>query len=168
MTIDYRLANINDLEKIVLLVQHAIRNMEKNNIDQWDELYPVREDFENDIINGDLYVGIIDSEIAAVFALNQESDEDYKKGAWVYPERSYYVLHRLCVNPLFQNRGVATKTMKYIEEMLRHKGIQAVRLDVFSKNPYSQRLYARAGYVRTGTADWRKGRFYLMEKYLNG
>lgn len=166
MTIDYRLANVNDLEEINLLVQKAISKMEDNDIHQWDELYPTKEDFANDIKNGDLHVGIIDSEIAVVFALNQESDEDYKNGTWAYPERAYFVLHRLCVNPAFQNRGVAAKTMQYIEEMLRNKEIQAIRLDVFSKNPYSQRLYARAGYVQTGTADWRKGRFYLMEKYI--
>ncbi len=166
MTIDYRLANVNDLEEINLLVQKAISKMEDNDIHQWDELYPTKEDFANDIKNGDLYAGIIGSEIAVVFALNQESDEDYKNGTWAYPERAYFVLHRLCVNPAFQNRGVAAKTMQYIEEMLRNKEIQAIRLDVFSKNPYSQRLYARAGYVQTGTADWRKGRFYLMEKYI--
>lgn len=166
MTIDYRLANVNDLEEINLLVQKAISKMEDNDIHQWDELYPTKEDFANDIKNGDLYAGIIGSEIAVVFALNQESDEDYKNGTWACPERAYFVLHRLCVNPAFQNRGVAAKTMQYIEEMLRNKEIQAIRLDVFSKNPYSQKLYARAGYVRTGTADWRKGRFYLMEKYI--
>lgn len=44
--------------------------------------------------------------------------------------------------------------------------LEAIRLDVFSRNPYSQRLYARAGYVQTGIADWRMGRFYLMEKYI--
>lgn len=166
MTIDYRPAREKDLKEIDLLVQNAIHKMEENNIYQWDELYPTKEDFANDIKNGDLYVGMIDSEIAVVFALNQESDEDYKNGAWDCPERTYFVLHRLCVNPVFQNRGVATKTMQYIEGMLRNKGIQAVRLDVFSKNPHSQKLYARAGYVQTGMADWRKGRFYLMEKYI--
>lgn len=166
MTIDYRSANMNDLEEIVLLVQNAIAKMEDDNIHQWDELYPNREDFERDIKNGDLYVGIVEQKIAVVFALNQESNDDYKNGAWANPEKSYFVLHRLCVNPVFQKRGIAIKTMYYIEEVLRNRGIQAIRLDVFSRNPYSQRLYARAGYVQTGIADWRMGRFYLMEKYI--
>lgn len=166
MTIDYRTADGKDLEEIVLLVQNAIRRMEDNNIHQWDELYPAAEDFENDIKNGDLYVGTIDEEIAVVFALNRECDEDYKNGEWVHPEKSYYVIHRLCVNPAFQNRGVAARTMHYIEDMLKDRGIQAIRLDVFCNNPYSQKLYAGAGYAKTGTVEWRKGKFYLMEKYI--
>lgn len=166
MTIDYRQANMNDLQDINLLVQSAIRVMEDNHIHQWDELYPTEEDFENDIQNGDLYVGILEEQIAVVFALNQECDEDYQNGEWEYPESPYYVIHRLCVNPVFQNRGVAARTLHYIEELLKDTDAQAIRLDVFSNNPYSQKLYAKAGYVKTGVVEWRKGKFYLMEKYL--
>ena len=166
MTIDYRLANRTDLEENEQLVQNAIIKMEKNDIHQWDELYPTSEDFENDIKNADLYVGIVEEKIAVVFALNQECDEDYRNGKWAYPEKPYYVLHRICVNPVFQNRGVAARTMQFIEEMLKDRGAQAIRLDVFSKNPYSQKLYAKAGYIQTGVVEWRKGEFYLMEKYI--
>lgn len=166
VTINYRLASMNDLEEIVLLVQNAVAKMEEEDIHQWDALYPTGEDFENDIKNGNLYIGIAEGKIAVVFAVNQECDQDYRNGDWAYPQRSYFVLHRLCVNPAFQNRGVAAKTMQFIEAMLQNRGIQAIRLDVFSNNPYSQKLYARAGYVQTGVADWRMGRFYLMEKYI--
>ena len=166
MTIEYRQANLNDLQDINLLVQNAIHVMEDDHIDQWDELYPTKEDFENDIISGDLYVGILEDKIAVVFALNQECDEDYQNGEWEYPERPYYVIHRLCVNPVFRNRGVAARTIHYIERLLKGRDVQAVRLDVFSNNPYSQRLYAKAGYVKTGVVEWRKGKFYLMEKYI--
>ena len=78
MNINYRKANRNDLPEIVLMVQNAIRVMEDNHIHQWDELYPTEEDFENDIKNGDLYVGILEEKIAIVFGLNQECDEDYQ------------------------------------------------------------------------------------------
>lgn len=166
MNINYRKANRNDLPEIVLMVQNAICVMEDNHIHQWDELYPTEEDFENDIQNGDLYVGILEEQIAIVFGLNQECDEDYQYGEWMHPERPYYVIHRLCVNPVFQHRGVASKAMQYIEDLLKDMGAQAIRLDVFSSNPYSQKLYASAGYVKTGTVEWRKGKFYLMEKYI--
>ena len=76
------------------------------------------------------------------------------------------MLHRLCVNPKFQNQGVAKKTLIYIEEQLRNAGTKAIRLDVFTQNPYALKLYEKAGYHKTGTADWRKGRFLLMEKNL--
>lgn len=166
MSIDYRLARLEDLDEIVALVKNAVRTMEDNNIYQWDELYPIKEDFENDIQKGDLYTGFVDGQIAVIFALNQECDEEYKKADWIYSGEKYCIIHRLCVNPVYQNRGVAGATMQYIEEKLKAMGVLAIRLDVFSQNPYALRLYARSGYVKTGCADWRKGHFYLMEKCI--
>lgn len=166
MIIEYRLANLTDLKEIVELVKNAIVDMEKNHILQWDELYPTREDFTEDIKHENLYVGICEGKIAVIFVLNQQSDEAYRNGKWLYPEREYYVIHRLCVNPLFQNKGVGKQTMQFIEKRLRSKNIQAIRLDVFSKNPYALNLYKNLGYSQAGCADWRKGRFYLMEKYI--
>lgn len=43
---------------------------------------------------------------------------------------------------------------------------ESIRLDVFTKNPYAQKLYRKNGYQVRGFADWRKGRFDLMEKKL--
>lgn len=48
-------------------------------------------------------------------------------------------MHRLCVNPVFQNRGIAKSALLHIENELKAISIHA---------------------------DWRKGKFYLMEKYF--
>lgn len=53
-----------------------------------------------------------------------------------------------------------------MEEELNAIGIHSIRLDVFSQNPHALKLYDSMGYARTGYADWRMGRFYLMEKYF--
>ena len=166
MMIEYRLADQSDLNEIVALVNNAISNMVKNNILQWDELYPAKEDFGEDIKQESLYVGLCERKIAVIFVLNQQSEEEYKNGKWLYPDREYYVIHRFCVNPLFQNKGVGKQTMEFIEKKLRSINIPAIRLDVFSQNPYALRLYRDMGYSQVGHADWRKGRFYLMEKYI--
>lgn len=167
MNIEYRKATLNDLNEITNLVNAAIQTMIEEEIYQWDELYPTKEDFKNDIELNQLYVGIIDNKIAITFTLNQESDEEYNHAFWEHPEINYYVLHRICVNPAFQNMKVATNTMKYIEKILINMGIYALRLDVYSLNPYSQKLYANMGYKKTGSANWRKGHFDLMEKYFS-
>ena len=166
MTLQYRKAALSDLEEVYDLVAQAIDTMITNNILQWDELYPTKEDFRKDIDNNQLYVGITDEQIAVVYTLNQECDAEYQNGRWKYPDVPYYVVHRLCVHPDFQHRGIAKHTLLQIEAELLKKGIRAVRLDVFSNNPFSLRLYDSLQYSRVGHADWRKGRFYLMEKYL--
>jgi len=53
-----------------------------------------------------------------------------------------------------------------IESQIKNRGYDSIRLDVFTKNPYAQRLYRNNGYEVRGFAEWRKGRFDLMEKHL--
>ena len=166
MEIEHRIANPNDLNEICSLVGNAIDTMVRQNIFQWDEVYPTREDFQKDIEKGQLYIGLIDKHIAVVYALNQEYDEQYKNGNWRYKNEPFYIIHRLCVNPAFQNMGVAKSTLLHIEEELKTIGIHSIRLDVFSENPFALKLYNNLGYTKVGHADWRKGRFYLMEKYF--
>ena len=166
MDIYYRIASFGDLQEICNLVKAAIDTMEKNNIFQWDDLYPTVKDFEDDINKNQLYVGILDKHIAVVYVLNQKCDKEYKNGNWKYADKPFCVIHRLCVNPIFQNKGIANYTMKHIENQVLSLGIKAVRLDVFSKNPFAIKLYNNLGYVRVGNVNWRKGKFYLMEKYL--
>ena len=166
MTLQYRKATITDLEEIYSLVALAIDTMVQNDILQWDEIYPTKEDFRNDISHNHLYVGLVDGRIVVVYALNQECEEEYQNGSWKYSNEPFYVLHRLCVNPDFQNRGVAKQTLLHIEAELLKNDIHAIRLDAFCNNPYALRLYDSLHYSRVGHADWRKGRFYLMEKYF--
>ena len=167
MTLQYRKATLDDLEEIYALVSYAVDDLIRKEILQWDEIYPTKEDFRDDINRNQLYVGLTDNQIAVVYALNQESDKEYQNGNWKYPDRPYYVVHRLCVHPNFQHRGIAKHTLLHIEAELLQNDIHAIRLDAFSNNPFSLKLYDSLQYSRVGYADWRKGRFYLMEKYLN-
>lgn len=166
MDIQYRMAELADLEEITALVRQAVLEMSRRGIDQWDELYPIREDFEQDIRRGQMTVGTLAGRAAVIYTINGECDPEYEGAAWEYPDKSCCILHRLCVNPLFQNRGIARQTMEHLERETAAKGIEAIRLDVFSQNPYALKLYRNCGFEKVGTVRWRKGLFYLMEKYL--
>ena len=111
-------------------------------------------------------MGVSDDGIALVYALNQESDGQYANGAWKYPDGEYRVLHRFCVHPRYKRQGLAKAALLHLENELRQAGVETVRLDVFSQNPFALALYRRQGYEQVGFADWRKGRFFLMEKRL--
>lgn len=166
MDIIYRNADLTDLEEICDLVSRAKENMIEHDILQWDEFYPVEEDFRWDIEKRQLYVGLLEEQIAVICVLNQEYDAEYEEGDWKYTDGPFYVIHRLCVNPAFQNRGIAGHTLLHMEEELKKRGVCSIRLDVFSQNPFALKLYQSLGYCRVGCVDWRKGRFYLMEKQI--
>lgn len=161
-----RKAELKDLNIILDIFSSAIITMNNNNINQWDERYPTSMILEQDILNKQMYVGIKDNTIVSVIVVNSEFDEQYKNGKWRYDNEKFVVVHRLCVNPIYQNQKLGKNTMIMIEEVLRKKGIQSIRLDAFSLNPYALGMYDTLGYQKVGQTIWRKGLFYLFEKKL--
>ena len=166
MKISYRLAGMDDLDAIARLVERAVSRMERAGIHQWDSMYPAKEDFIHDILKNELRAGVVNDSIAVVYAVNQECDEQYKNGEWQYTGGRFHVIHRLCVSPDFQNRGIARAALTRIEAESASLGMKSIRLDVFSENPYALRLYSSHGYHQVGFANFRKGKFFLMEKLL--
>lgn len=161
-----RKAELMDIGKVIVIYKNAIKAMIDNNLDQWDDIYPAIKILEQDITANQMYVGIIDDKIVSAVVANTEFDEEYKNGRWKYDNVDFAVIHRLCVNPAYQNKKVGRNTMILTEELLKKEGVQSIRLDAFSLNPYALKLYESLGYQKVGEATWRKGLFYLFEKKL--
>ncbi|MEA4815072.1 MAG: GNAT family N-acetyltransferase [Oscillospiraceae bacterium] len=155
-----------DLTEIVSLFKKAIHSMDDKGIYQWDDIYPDEKILKSDIAGDTLYLYIIDEQPISVFVLNQICDPEYSDGNWKYPLSSYAVVHRLCVDPDFQHMGIGTRTMLQVEKLAKSMGIESIRLDAFSLNPFALRLYEKLGYAQTGVVTFRKGIFYLFEKKL--
>ncbi|MGN1005547.1 MAG: GNAT family N-acetyltransferase [Aristaeellaceae bacterium] len=166
MEMEFRTATIDDLDALVALYGAATQDMLRQGIDQWDEYYPDREILTEDVESGDMTLGLLDGEPACAWVVNREYEPEYVSGAWEHTGGDFCVLHRLCVNPELQGRGLARQAMARMEKNALDKGFDSVRLDVFSQNLHAQRLYERLGYKRTGEVRFRKGIFYLMEKGL--
>lgn len=165
-TICLRKAQQSDKNEIVMMFKAVIKDMIDKEIYQWDETYPDAVTIEDDIREEQLYIAELDSHIVSVFVLNRDYDEEYQNGIWRYKRANFYVLHRFCVNPKVQGRKIATRVLYMIEDLLREWGAQALRLDAFSCNPGALHLYEKAGYTRTGQVNFRKGVFYLFEKWI--
>lgn len=163
---EYRLGTVKDIDDICHLIKSAIAKMETHGIYQWDELYPTSEDFEEDISKKTLYVVYEGVELIALYVISGESDDAYKNGKWENPEQTAFIIHRFCVTPNYQNKGVGKSVLLHIEKQIKDMGYESVRLDAYVNNPFSQRLYRHNGYESRGYAEWRKGRFDLMEKKL--
>lgn len=161
-----RKSELGDLKEIMDIFSKAISTMNDNNIHQWDEKYPTKDIFEQDILKKQMYAGIKDNTIVSVVVVNYEFDEQYKNGNWKYSNERFAVVHRLCVNPVYQNQKLGKNTMLMIEDLLKKEGIGSIRLDAFSLNPYALKMYQKLGYEKVGETNWRKGLFYLFEKKL--
>lgn len=163
---EYRLGKMEDIDSICSLIADAIKAMEQKGIYQWDDIYPLKEDFVDDIQKGTLYVATEQDKLLGIYVISTECDEEYQNGKWECAEETACIIHRLCVSPNVQNQGVGNTMLNHMEQQLRERHFKSVRLDVFTENPYAVRLYEKNGYVQRGYVNWRKGRFLLMEKKL--
>lgn len=163
----FRKAITSNFSRIVSLYKSSIERMISNGIYQWDEKYPDEAILAEDIKSGNMYVAMIDNAIVAVYVISENCDEAYKEGNWKNPNLPFLVIHRLCVSPDYQHKGIAKSVMIYIESQVLNQNVHVIRLDCFTKNPYAIRLYTNLDYDTVGKVTWRKGDFFLMEKSIS-
>ena len=165
-----RTARAEDLPAVDSVFRDAIRDMNRNGIPQWDEIYPTPETLHADYEKGDLYVSEDgNGKVVAAVVINADCNPDcrgdYAAASWQGGE-PYLIVHRLWVSPSAQGKGTGRALMADGEAWARERGYVDIRLDAFSLNPHALRMYDRLGYRKRGEANWRKGLFYLLEKQL--
>lgn len=142
------------------------KDMIKNNIDQWDEIYPSFKIIENDIINHHGYGYFDNEQLIGYITVNEIFSEEYNVIDWKFHDDKPLIIHRLAVKSKFQDMGIAKKLMRFVETKAKNDGHVAIRLDAFSGNPKSVGFYERLGYSSAGQVYFRKGLFYCFEKNI--
>ncbi|ONI46398.1 hypothetical protein AN640_03515 [Candidatus Epulonipiscium fishelsonii] len=163
-----RLATINDIDRIIKIKNLAIAQMAKNNIYQWNELYPTDTNFLNDIQNETLYVIDEHSQIGAVACIDQNIPSEYYSVLSWSSNSPAYTLHRLAVDPAYAKRGYASLIMNKLENLALYKNITNIQIDTFSQNYLAQNLFRKHGYTYVGDVYFRRKvePFYCFEKIL--
>ncbi len=156
------------IEGVLSLCKECSQNMVNNLIDQWDEVYPNKEDFLDDIKDDSLYIVLADNseEIIGCIVLNEYQNPEYKEITWKYSAEKIAVIHRLMVHPKYEGRGIAQRLVRFVEELAKKREYESIRLDVFVKNPRAVSFYNKLGYEVAGEVTFRKGQFLCCEKLI--
>jgi ribosomal protein S18 acetylase RimI-like enzyme len=159
-------ANIEGLSSLVGIAQRCIKNLDAQGIYQWDEIYPSKKDFENDIASQSLYIVTLGSEknISGCICINETEYPGYEKANWTGSK--FFVIHKIMVDPIFENQGIGKAAMCFAEEFASAERKDSIRLDCFQKNPRANLFYQRLGYIVKGETPFRKGMFNLYEKMI--
>lgn len=163
--VNIRKCKADELETVMDLIREAVKVMRSRGIEQWDEIYPNAEVINNDISEESLYV-YDDEVIKGIIVLNEYQDKEYKEVNWEFADDKPLVIHRLCIHPGYQSRGIAAAMVRFADEYARLHGYLSVRLDAFPQNERACSLYEKAGYKKVGRVTFRKGLFYCFEKVL--
>lgn len=141
-----RLADLSDLPELKLVYQKIISNMNKENIQIWDEIYPCSF-FEEDIKKRRLYVLTENGEIASAFALcSSNSGTDYIN--WKDKADKALYIDRFGVNVNYLRRGVGSMMLKKAAELAKEEGANCLRLFVVDINKPAINLYIKNGFEK--------------------
>jgi len=145
-----RRAKISEISEILNLTKACASNMVKNGIYQWNEHYPSKKTFENDIERSELFVLEKNHEIIGIVVISSLMDKEYIPIQWLTPNTKNVYIHRLSVHPNQQGKGYARKLMDFAENYAKKHNFVSVRLDTFSQNIRNQKFYETRGYHRLG------------------
>ncbi|NND80274.1 MAG: GNAT family N-acetyltransferase [Maribacter sp.] len=145
-----RPAKISEINEILHLAKACAAEMIKNGIFQWNEYYPSKEAFENDIERSELFVLEKKQDIIGTIVISSYMDEEYRSVEWLTPNDHNVYIHRLSVHPMHQGKGYAQKMMDFAEHFAKKNNFVSIRLDTFSQNRRNQKFYETRGYHRLG------------------
>ena len=162
---NFRKSQMEDVDRILELIEMAKSSLKEMGIDQWQNGYPNREKIENDVNKGISYVLEIEKsitentdfdknnnkKIVATIVLSPEPETAYDNidGSWKTTE-PYVAIHRVAVDNSVKNQGIATKVLSYSENFCRENGIENLRADTHTENIPMQRVLIKQGFEIRG------------------
>lgn len=142
-----RKAELNNLDNILKIFEHARKYMkENNNPNQWGDEYPTIEIIENDIKNSNGYICLDDeNNIVGYFCFYVGIEEDYNEiyeGKWLN-DKEYAIIHRIAVAS--NKKGVGGFCMRYCFSKYKN-----IKVDTGKYNIPMQKLLEKEGYSKCG------------------
>lgn len=160
-----RAAKISEIPDILEITKACALHMSANGIHQWNEHYPSKTAFENDINRNELFVLEKNSKIIGTIVISTFMDTEYLPIAWLTPNQNNLYIHRLAVHPEQQGQGYAQKMMDYAEAYALKENYSSVRLDTFSQNYRNQKFYEARGYQKLGAIYFPKQSIHPFHCY---
>ena len=160
-----RHAKISDLSDILAITKACAAFMITKGIYQWNEHYPSKQVFLNDIEQKELYVLLHENSVIGTVVVSTYMDDEYIPIKWLTKNKNNIYIHRLAVHPNFQGNGYAQKLMAFAENYARQSSFTSIRLDTFSQNKGNQKFYEARGYQKLGDIFFPKQSEYPFHCY---
>jgi len=164
-----RKGTLKDIDRIIEVTKACARFMIDKDIYQWNEHYPNKAAFKNDVLRDELYVIEENKILVGCVVISSIMDNEYIPISWVTESERNIYIHRLAIHPEYQGKGYAQKLMTFTEKFAAENKYTSIRLDTFSQNKRNQKFYEVRGYKRLGNIYFPKQShhpFYCYELVL--
>ena len=172
--LECRPATAEDIPAMEAIAAQARAFLAQNQVDQWQDGYPVGRHFLTDIQRGECYVLTGGTDILGFFVLSTHPEAGYAAitdGKWSADE-PYAVIHRCAVADQWRGSGLADRMVKECERLALEQDIFWLRVDTHKKNKVMQNLLRRNGFQYRGNvlvniSEGHDPRRVAYEKRLN-
>ncbi len=147
-----RQAHINDIDRIWELRLKASLLLKEKGVDQWQSIFPTKEQFLKDIEHHEFYVIDVDDEIVAMMALKGGNELTYEKiydGQWHFDE-PYMTIHRIAVDERYKQYRYSIKLLAFAKTVATKAGINYLRIDTHEDNKGAIKRFTSFGFIYCG------------------
>lgn len=136
-------------------------------------IYPAREDAEEGVKEGCLFVAVEKDEVVGSMILKHKQEAAYMAATWqeVLEDQEVLGIYTFVVNPKYLQCGIGKRMLEFASQYAREIQVRALRLDVYEKNIPAIKLYEKCGFkyidtVSLGLEQYGLDWFKLYEKLV--
>ena len=146
-----RIAEIKDLDEIMIIINDGKKALKKDGIDQWQNGLPDRGGILENILTGESFVYEENGEILSFAYLKKAYEKDYREIEKDFKKhKSFITIHRLSVRESAKKKGVARKFFDEIIGYGKNLKIEAIRIDTHPDNFKMQNLIRKFSFEKVG------------------
>lgn len=143
---DFRQAVMQDLPQLKDMYKRIIKDMNEQNIQIWDDIYPC-ELFEDDIKNNQLYILLNNGEIVSAFVLS-DTNSGETAVEWNDNHAKAVYIDRLGVNVKYSKKGIGSLMLDNAKEIAKTLNAEYLRLFVVDINIPAIQLYTKKEFIK--------------------
>ena len=137
---------MQDLLQLKDVYKQIIKNMDEQDIQIWDDIYPC-EFFEEDIKNNQLYILLKNGEIVSAFVLS-DTNSGETAVEWNDNHAKAVYIDRLGVNIKYLKKGLGSLMLDKAKEIAKTLNAEYLRLFVVDINIPAIQLYTKKEFVK--------------------
>ena len=168
-----RQAKLDDLPRIIDIIDSAKKTLKDRGVDQWQQGYPNKEILEQDIQEGISFVLLLNGRVVGSAALQQGYDKNYQdmnSGSWDDDsDVTYSIIHRIAIEADHQGEHLSAALIQQLMTMSYYLGYRDVRIDTHPDNLVMQHIITSNDFEEkdTITMDEDKGVRLAYQILLN-
>lgn len=143
-----RKATKADVPAVALLARSVAKDLHRQGVDQWSDVYPLAVHFEADVDKDGLYVYEQGNRIVGACAILPEADPPYRTIPFTIGEA--IVLHRVMVDPDHMRQGIGKALFEFASEIARERRVPWIRVDTHPDNVRMRSFLRKEGFQEIG------------------